>query len=404
MKYSIFNTTVEKNDYLYMYNSLSGALLKLPKKELEKYQEILYREGFLVEDDKDEILTYKYIYYKKVFGKTNLNLTIAPTTNCNLCCPYCFEKGNKHIEYITPEIIDAIMKYIISKKDKHIHIIWFGGEPLLSYDKIVQLNNYLIDNDIQYHSSLITNGTLFNDNIIKKLPLLKLRNIQITLDGNRTDHNQKRFFLNNKGTFDIILSNLTKILERTSIHVTLKINIDKSNINSYLNLINELTNKYSNYIASKQLAITNNSVKNRTDYEGCTDCLSEDEYFEFKTKTLHEKIPFPSLHLGCPLRYSEYLIIGPDGYIYKCLEHIGDKSKNIGNIKNYSFSISKMAKLALSNEPFDDMKCANCSILPICGGGCPISREQKASGKNISLCSFFKNNLSSIIVDACDNQ
>lgn len=404
MKYSMFNTIVEEKDYLYMYNSLSGALLKLPKKELEKHQESLCREGFLVEDDKDEILTYKYIYYKKIFGKTNLNLTIAPTTNCNLCCPYCFEKGNKHAEYMSQEVIDAIVRYIISKKDKQIHIIWFGGEPLLSYDKIVQLNDNLVNNDIQFHSSLITNGTLFKDNIIERLPSLKLKNIQITLDGSKADHNQKRFFTNQKGTFDIIISNLTKILERTSIHVTLKINIDKSNIDSYLSLANELTSKYSNYISTKQLAIINNSVKNRTDYEGCTNCLSEDEYYEFKTKVLHEKIPFPSLHLGCPLRYSEYLIIGPDGYIYKCLEHIGDKSKNIGNIKKHSFSISKMAKLALSNEPFDDIECANCSILPICGGGCPISRGQKAFGKDISLCSFFKNNLPTIIKDACNNQ
>lgn len=401
MKYSMFNTIVEEKDYLYMYNSLSGALLKLPKNELEKYEATLCREGFLVEDDKDEILAYKYIYYKKIFGKANLNLTIAPTTSCNLCCPYCFEKGNKHAEYMDQEVIESIVKYIIAKKDRHIHITWFGGEPLLSYDKIVQLNNNLIDNDIQFHSSLITNGTLLNDNIIEKLPLLKLRNIQITLDGNRTDHNQKRFFLNKKGTFDIILSNLTKVLERTSIHITLKINIDKSNINSCLNLINDLTSEYSHYITTKQLAITNNSVKNRTNYEGCTNCLSEDEYFEFKTKVLHEKIPFPSLHLGCPLRYSEYLIIGPDGYIYKCLEHIGDKSKHVGNIKNYSFSISKMAKLALGNEPFNDIECANCSILPICGGGCPISRAQKASDKNISLCPFLKNNLTSIIKDAC---
>jgi uncharacterized protein len=97
-------------------------------------------------------------------------------------------------------------------------------------------------------------------------------------------------------------------------------------------------------------------------------------------------------------------MIGPDGNIYKCLEHIGDKSKNIGNIKNYSISISKMAKIALSNEAFDDVECSNCAILPICGGGCPINRAQKASGKNISLCSFFKNNLPTIIKDVCNNQ
>lgn len=187
-------------------------------------------------------------------------------------------------------------------------------------------------------------------------------------------HNQKRFFSNGIGTFDIILSNVTSILEKTNIHLTLKINVDKSNIDSCLEVSNEITNKYSKYITQKQLTITNNSIKNKTDYEGCSQCLSEDEYFDFKTKVLHEKISLPRLHLACPLRFSEHIMIGPDGSIYKCLEHIGNKPKSIGNIKSYHFSISQMAKLALNNEPFNDPECSKCSILPICGGGCPIDR------------------------------
>ncbi len=404
MKHSKFNTVVEKIDNLLIYNSLSGALLKIPKNKIKEYENILCKEGFLVEDDKDELLTYKYIYYKKLFENSGLHLTIAPTTDCNLCCPYCFEEGNKHKEYMDQEVSDSIIKYIISKKDKNIHITWFGGEPLLCFNRIVDLSNNLADNNVHFRASMITNGTLFSDNIIDKLPSLNLSSIQITLDGERLEHNQKRFFKNKMGTFDVILSNVTKLLENTSIHVVLKINIDKDNINSYLELVGSLTTKYDKYITTNQLTILNNSVKNRTDFKGCTKCLSEDEYFEFRTKVLHENIPIPHLHLSCPLRHSGNLMIGPDGNIYKCLEHIGDKSQSIGNIKNYSISISKMAKLALSNDPFDDIECSNCAILPICGGGCPIDRASKASGKSISLCPFIKANLSTIIGKACNNQ
>ncbi|WP_373725525.1 hypothetical protein, partial [Bacteroides heparinolyticus] len=80
MKPSIFNTIIEEKDYLLMFNSLSGALLKLPKESLKKHEKDLYKEGFFVEDDKDELLTYKYIYYKKLFGNNkNLDITIALT-------------------------------------------------------------------------------------------------------------------------------------------------------------------------------------------------------------------------------------------------------------------------------------------------------------------------------------
>ncbi len=37
MKPSIFNTIIEEKDYLLMFNSLSGALLKLSKESLKKH-------------------------------------------------------------------------------------------------------------------------------------------------------------------------------------------------------------------------------------------------------------------------------------------------------------------------------------------------------------------------------
>lgn len=404
MKDSKFNTIIEKEEDLLMYNSFSGALLKIPKNKIKDYESILYKEGFLVDDDKDELLTYRYLYYKTLFYNNKLDLTIATTTSCNLSCPYCFEEGNKHKEFIDQDIIDAIIRYIISQKEKKIYITWFGGEPLMCIDKIFDLNNELIKNGIQYHASMITNGTLLTNDIIDKLPLLKLNSIQITIDGEKTEHNQKRFFKNGKGTFDVILSNVTKLLERTSIHVVLKINIDKHNMKSCLSLIESLKKEYNKYINSNQLSITNNSVKNRTDFEDCSQCLSENEYFEFRTKVLHENITIPQLHFACPLRHNGNLMIGPDGSIYKCLEHIGDKFKRIGNIKSHSISISKMAKLALGHDPFDDKECSNCAILPICGGGCPLDRAQKDNGKDISLCPFIKTNLETIIKNTYNTQ
>lgn len=403
MKHSRFNTIIKEGKNLLMYNSLSGSLLSIPENRLKEYEDILYKEGFLIDDDKDELLTYKYMYYKTLFDYNKLEIIIAPTTNCNLCCPYCFEAENKHKEYMDQKVIDAIIKYISSKKDKNIHITWFGGEPLLCFDKIVDINERLVNDDVQFHASMITNGTLFSHNIIDKLPSLKLDSIQITLDGEKEHHNQIRFFNSKRGTFDLILSNVLNILEKTSVRVILKINIDKNNMHSYLDLVGLLTDKYNKYITTRRLGIQHNSVKNRTDFGGCTECLSEDEYFKFKTQVLHENIPIPQLHLACPLRSRGTIIIGPDGNIYKCLEHIGNKPKSIGNIKSHSISISKMAKLALDNDPFDDIECSNCAILPICGGGCPIDRSKKTSRKDSSVCLFLKTNLPTIIKNAYYN-
>ncbi|MGP1537185.1 radical SAM protein [Bacteroides heparinolyticus] len=398
MRYSIFNTTIDKGEYLILYNSLSGALLKLSKKKIDDAKDILIQKGFLVEDNENEVLSYKYIYYNQIFSKKSLDITIAPTTDCNLCCPYCFEEGNKHKEYMDDITLNAIAKYIISKKERTIELTWFGGEPLLCYDKIVKLNDLLISNNVSFTTSIITNGTLFTDDKIKLLNQLNIQQIQITLDGEQENHDKKRFFRKNQqGTYTLILSNIEKILKNTSITLFLKINVDKENLVSCKELMEFLHEKFQEYLNNGTLKISSNYIRNITNFEGCEKCITEEEYLNFYTKVEHNQLSIPQLCLPCPLRVQSHIVIGPDGSIYKCLEFIGNKAKSIGNINSFSISVSKLAKYALKYEPFEDPECQKCSILPICGGGCPNERELKAFGKRESICPSIKKEFATIL-------
>lgn len=398
MRYSIFNTTIDKGEYLILYNSLSGALLKLSKKKIDDAKDILIQKGFLVEDNENEVLSYKYIYYNRIFSKKSLDITIAPTTDCNLCCPYCFEEGNKHKEYMDDITLNAIAKYIISKKERTIELTWFGGEPLLCYDKIVKLNDLLISNNVSFTTSIITNGTLFTDDKIKLLNQLNIQQIQITLDGEQENHDKKRFFRKNQqGTYTLILSNIEKILKNTSITLFLKINVDKENLVSCKELMEFLHEKFQEYLNNGTLKISSNYIRNITNFEGCEKCITEEEYLNFYTKVEHNQLSIPQLCLPCPLRVQSHIVIGPDGSIYKCLEFIGNKAKSIGNINSFSISVSKLAKYALKYEPFEDPECQKCSILPICGGGCPNERELKAFGKRESICPSIKKEFATIL-------
>jgi len=405
MKYSIFNTTIKKGEYLILFNSLTGALLKINKNKIEDAKELLIQKGFLVEEDANELHYYKYIYYNRIFSNRSLDITIAPTTDCNLCCPYCFEEGNKHKEYIDDATFNAIAKYILSKKNKKIDLTWFGGEPLLCYDKIVELNKILTSNKVSFKTSIITNGTLFTNTRIEQLNRLNIQNIQITLDGGEESHNQKRFFSSNKkGTYHLILSNIENILKRTTVTLFLKINIDKENIISCKELIEFLNNRFREYIDRGTLRISSNYIRNITNYDGCEKCITEEEYLNFYTKVEHHQISIPHLCLPCPLRSQNHIIIGPDGSIYKCLEFIGNKSKSIGNINTFSISISRLANQALKYDPFEDSECRKCSILPICGGGCPNNRELKALGKRDSVCPSIKKELCTILENELKKQ
>lgn len=79
----------------------------------------------------------------------NVSYVIAPTLNCNYNCVYCFEnKENRKLRMnfnTAEDILSFIIKQIESNKlIKSIKITWFGGEPLLSYDLILEFSKKII--------------------------------------------------------------------------------------------------------------------------------------------------------------------------------------------------------------------------------------------------------------------
>lgn len=61
--------------------------------------------------------------------------------------------------------------------------------------------------------SIVTNGTLLNDDAISLFQEFPLDNMQVTFDGFRDSHNSKRFFKSGEGTFDLILNKLSNFVE-----------------------------------------------------------------------------------------------------------------------------------------------------------------------------------------------
>ena len=92
------------------------------------------------------------------------------------------------------------------------------------------------------------------------------------------------------------------------------------------------------------------------------------------------------ISLRCP--------IGPQGEVYKCWNDVGDSSKVIGKIGGKVENEVLLLRYLVGADPFEDPNCLNCFLLPVCGGGCPLSRIQKKyDGKEINYCPLIKDNL-----------
>ena len=96
---------------------------------------------------------------------------------CNLKCEYCHQHFGKKLETIvSPKV------YEIVEKERPEAIVFYGGEPLLYWDSIVE-----IVRNVSYNPRfcVITNGTLLDDD---KVEFLNKHNFSVTLswDGDRS--------------------------------------------------------------------------------------------------------------------------------------------------------------------------------------------------------------------------
>jgi uncharacterized protein len=126
------------------------------------------------------------------------------TEKCNLNCVYCFHKQSPLTLDLEQgkKILDR-MKQI---NPDHMSITFFGGEPLLYPDLVLQLAEYAktLWTTLKMHIS--TNGTYFDEEMFKKYKALDI-SMQISFDGNEETQNGGR------GEFELVRDNIIKTLK-----------------------------------------------------------------------------------------------------------------------------------------------------------------------------------------------
>lgn len=412
MKTSQFNVVKTIGEETWVYNTLVSSFIKLSTTQWnsllqqndKEFISVLLQQGILVDESINEISKYKYFYYSKIFNKELLNVTIAPTMRCNLSCPYCFEGDHKNFSQMSEEIESQIVQFLIKQSEKkNIQICWFGGEPLLAFDKILSISNKLNENKISYSANIITNGSLLKEEVITKLSTLHLTHIQISLDGVGEEHDRNRHYKNGRSSFDDICQNIEKLLELTDIKLYLQVGVDNSKPNSYRNVYYYIKERFPKALASKQIEVGANVIKNRTDFDTKNNCFSKKQLFEKDLRELKDPIyekfspGLPLLSSPCMYRLPHTLAIDSKGYIYHCLEHMGQPTLSIGNITTGKLSSMQLANMTFAADPFLDEKCQRCNVLPICGGGCPLDRLKEQGKDTKSYCSYYKEYLADLL-------
>ncbi len=382
LKSSKYNIFVSHNENYCVVNTMTSAVITLDENEYNALKSGDFRifsnnqilelssQGILVDETLDEIALLRHTYFFAKNSDNEANITICPTLDCNFACPYCYETRKKgKMQLDTQNAIIKLIEKLLNNNLKKLYVLWYGGEPLLCPDIVYTLSTSiqsLCDNySVNCVFSMISNGYLLNDDNINMLSKIKLSKIQITLDGLSEYHDKRRFLINGSPTFEKIVNNIKNASKK--IHITVRVNIDRSNLGAYEN-IQKLFANYNNvdiYCAPVTIEDTqSNAVKKL--------CYSIKEYDAFYKNAFDLKdIDLSSGINCCAAEMKNTFVIDPEGFAYKCLNDLGHYEWSLKNIndKSQKLNPSVVAKYS-GRDPFSEPKCKDCVYLPQCYGGC----------------------------------
>ena len=190
-------------------------------------QQFLHEQELLINEEE---ISQSIAELKNALNEV-LILTLMPTEGCNFRCSYCYEDHAP--TSMRRETLDQIQNYIAERAPefRHVCIAWFGGEPTLCKDTILEtcelVQTLQRRSHYTYSSRMTTNGYLLCLEDFQKYYRAGISSYQITLDG--WTHDQTRPHITGKGTLQKILGNLIAISrlpkEDYQFHITLRHNI-----------------------------------------------------------------------------------------------------------------------------------------------------------------------------------
>lgn len=383
MNKSLFTKSIKNDDYTIFYNTLSGAVVSLDEDNINKLSDHIDElcELGLVDDsgvEKDKLF-YEFDKLRK--DTSTVNYTILLTYECNLECIYCYEGERKKKQSMNKDTCLKVTNFILNdikyKNASKVNIMFYGGEPLLNIEGIALIGNKLKkeleQKNIEFSSSMISNGVNLNLDVIEMLKAVNLSQIQITLDGPKEIHDTRRCSKDGCSYFDTILNNI-KVASKY-FNIILRVNFDKQNVKTIFKLIDDISSlkndniifKFAptydlckNYVCDNTFVLTSketaDSIINLTKY-------AIDNGFKVDDDILGIRL--------CGVYCKSDLVIDPIGNLYKCIGYVGLKDYIIGNIdSNNSYIENNLFKEFLESSPWNNAACGKCEFLPVCGSGC----------------------------------
>jgi uncharacterized protein len=343
--------------------------------------ETLKKLGVISEDREAERANLLSVVSRLNSNKKGITITVVLNLDCNFDCVYCYEGSKKGNRFMTEETADYLVSFAKSKfvpGMKHLTLVFYGGEPLLSKSIIRRIASgmkpFAEAQGAAYVSSMITNGSLFTRKAASELAELGLTSIRTTLDGPAHLHDGSRPFKGGNGSFSTIVENIKETLDLT--RISIGGNFQRDNYKKFPELLDYLL---SEGIGPDQITqVKFDPVMPREEGFGSAgdfveSCMSINEPWLIEASIfLREEIlrrgfgtpkitPMP-----CMVELVDTFVVNYDGSLYKCPAFIGMEGFSTGDVRTGLRDYSETYRIGL----WENDACRGCEYLPLCFGGC----------------------------------
>lgn len=430
MYISRYNLVFRIDDDTILFNPLSGNIDILDKFERDALENIM--AGRTVEDSKlmSALLDRGYLYNKKedeerAFEEEHKRFLssierspepyfIVPTYDCNMRCTYCFQRDlSRREEVVSEDVLEKMFETIALLHERRKTapkpiISLFGGEPLMHKNYGIIKRILLWCSDYGATPEITTNG--LDLEFFCGLLTEANASIQVSLDGPKEIHDERRRQPNGEGSFDKIVLGVDKALD-AGIKTKLRIGIDRGNVFFLPKMADFIIKKnwlsypnFHTYVAPIQ------------DFacRGNPQCVTEEWFFD-KVFENYEKFEnteifaFPGFTYGIARLVKGGSISPPTfkacwatiyehcldlyGDIYPCLETCGNKNLSVGKffpkLEMKEELVSKWRNRSILSIP----QCKKCPVSLLCGGGCAILALNKYGNLSKPFCRPIRKSL-----------
>jgi uncharacterized protein len=238
-RHNIFITS-QNSGKSYLINLLSGNADMLDPSEAERIirggipKDPLFTEKGYVVEEAEENTRYReaYLAFLDEREKEEIQLIFIPTYACNFSCSYCYQSGySNRNECLQEKVTDAFFSYVrTTYPNRRKYITLFGGEPLLMSQAHYRAVVYFADRCAleKIPLAIVTNGYHLEE-YLDLLHKVRVKEIQVTLDGSPAVHDARRKLKDGSPTFSKIVKGIEKALE-AGYPVNLRMVADRENI------------------------------------------------------------------------------------------------------------------------------------------------------------------------------